>query len=180
MEYQSIRVVRPEQLDSATAQTPGSQRFAAIRSSAILDEALALHDNRIEVAGIEVLRDYDATLRLRSHPGDLRQVIVNLIGNALNAMPFGGRLQLRVRRATDWMTGRPGVRITVADNGRGMSPATRRRAFEPFYTTKERNGTGLGLWVCAGIASRYAGRLSARSNDACGRNGCVLTLFLPL
>lgn len=150
--------------------------------SAILDEALALHDNRIKVAGIEVLRDYDATLRLRCHPGELRQVMVNLIGNALDALPFDGRLQLRVRRVTDWMTGRPGMRITVADNGRGMSPATRCRAFEPFYTTKERTGTGtgLGLWVCAGIASRYAGRISVRSDDACGRNGCVLTLFLPL
>jgi PAS domain S-box-containing protein len=148
--------------------------------SAILDEALALHDNRIEVAGIEVLRVYDTTAKFRCHPGELRQVIVNLIGNALDAMPFGGRLRLRVRRATDWMTGRPGVRITVADNGRGMSPVTRRRAFEPFYTTKERTGTGLGLWVCAGIASMYAGRISVRSNDAYGRGGCVLTLFLPL
>ena len=69
--------------------------------SAVLDEALALHDNCIEMAGIEVLRDYDATLRLRRHPGELRQLMVNLIGNALDAMPFGGRLQLRVRRATD-------------------------------------------------------------------------------
>ncbi len=125
--------------------------------SAILDEALALHHNPIEVAGIEVLRDCDATLTLHCHPGELRQVMVNLIGNALDAMPFGGRLRLRVRRATDWITGRPGLRITVADNGRGMSPATRRRAFEPFYTTKERTGTGLGLWVCADIVSRYTG-----------------------
>jgi signal transduction histidine kinase len=148
--------------------------------SAIFDEALALHDNLIVVAGIEVLRDDDAALRLRCHPGELRQVMVNLIGNALDAMPFGGRLQLRVRRATDWITGRPGLRITVADNGCGMSPATRRRAFEPFYTTKERIGTGLGLWVCADIVSRYTGRISARSNDTCGRNGSVLTLFLPL
>ena len=132
-----------------------------------------------QVAGIEVLRDCDATFGLRCHPGEMRQVMANLIGNALDAMPFGGRLQLRVRRATDWITGRPGLRITVADNGHGMSPATRRRAFEPFYTTKERIGTGLGLWVCADIVSRYTGRISARSNDTCGRNGSVLTLFLP-
>ena len=151
-----------------------------ISISVILDEALALHENLVEVAGIEVLREYDASLGIRCHPGELRQVMVNLIGNALDAMPFGGRLQLRVRRATDWMTGRRGARITVADNGRGMSPATRRRAFEPFYTTKERTGTGLGLWVCADIVSRYTGRISARSNDTSGRNGSVLTLFLPL
>jgi PAS domain S-box-containing protein len=100
--------------------------------SAILDEALALHDSPIQVAGIEVLRDCDATFGLRCYPGEMRQVMANLIGNALDAMPFGGRLQLRVRKATDWITGRPGLRITVADNGHGMSAATRRRAFEPF------------------------------------------------
>ena len=147
--------------------------------SAILDESLALHDNGIEMAGIEVLRDYDETAKFRCHTGELRQVMVNLTGNAIDAMPFGGRLQLRVRRATDWMTGQPGVRITVADNGRGMSPATRRRAFEPFYTTKDRIGTGLGLWICADIVSRYTGRIATRSNDSPGHSGSVFRVFLP-
>jgi PAS domain S-box-containing protein len=147
--------------------------------SAILDEALALHDNRIEVAGIEVLRDYDATFLLRCHPGELRQVMVNLIGNALDAMPFGGRLQLRVRKVTDGMTARPGVCITIADNGRGMSAATHRHAFEPFYTTKQRTGTGLGLWICADILSRYRGRIATRSNDSPGHSGSVFRVFLP-
>lgn len=64
----------------------GGSVWASI--SAILDQALALHDNRIEVPGIELLRDYDATLKLRCHSGELRQVMVNLIGNALDAMPF--------------------------------------------------------------------------------------------
>ena len=131
--------------------------------SAILDEALALHDNRIEVAGIEVLRDYDATAKFRCHPGELRQVMVNLMGNAIDAMPFGGRLQLRVRRVTDGKTARPAVCITIADNGRGMSAATRRHAFEPFYTTKDRTRTGLGLWICADVVSRYRGRIAVRS-----------------
>ena len=147
---------------------------------AILDQAMALHDDRIEVAGIEVSRDYDATAEFRCHAGEMRQMMVNLIGNALDAMPFGGRLQLRVRRATDWMTGRPGVRITVADNGRGMSPATRRHAFEPFYTTKDRTGTGLGLWICTDVVSRYRGRIATRSNDSQGHSGSVFRVFLPL
>jgi len=156
----------------------GESVWASI--SAILDEALALHENRIEVPAIELLRHYDATLRLRCHSGELRQVMLNLIGNALDAMPFGGRLQLRVRRATDWMTGRPGVGITVADNGRGMSPATRRHAFEPFYTTKNRTGTGLGLWICADVLNRYRGRIATRTNDSPGHSGSVFRVFLPL
>jgi PAS domain S-box-containing protein len=143
----------------------------------ILDEALALHDDRIEVAGVEVLRDYDATAKLRCHAGELRQVMVNLTGNALDAMPFGGRLQLRVRKVTDGMTARPGVCITIADNGCGMSAATHRHAFEPFYTTKQR--TGLGLWICADILSRYRGRIATRTNDSPGHSGSVFRVFLP-
>jgi signal transduction histidine kinase len=106
--------------------------------------------------------------------------MVNLIGNALDAMPHGGRLQLRVRRTTNWGTDRRGVRITVADTGGGMSAETHHRLFEPFYTTKEGTGTGLGLWVCANIVSRYEGRILMRSNDVPGRNGSVFMLFLPL
>ena len=148
--------------------------------SAIVDEALALHDNSIEAAGIEVSRDYDATAELRCHAGELRQVMVNLIGNALDAMHMGGRLQLRVRRTTELMGGRTGVSITIADDGWGMSAATLRHAFEPFYTTKDRTGTGLGLWICAEIVSRYKGRIAARSNDAPGHSGSVFRVFLPL
>jgi signal transduction histidine kinase len=126
-----------------------------------------------------VLRDYDATAKFRCHAGELRQVIVNLMGNAIDAMPFGGRLQLRVRRVTDGMAALPGVCITIADNGRGMSAGTLRHAFEPFYTTKDRPGTGLGLWVCADIVSRYSGRIATRSNDSPGHSGSVFRVFLP-
>ena len=132
------------------------------------------------MAGIEVLRDYDATAKFRCRAGELRQVMVNLMGNAIDAMPFGGRLRLRVRRVTDGKTACPGVCITIADNGRGMSAATHRHAFEPFYTTKDRTGTGLGLWICADVVSRYRGRIATRSNDSPGHSGSVFRVFLPL
>jgi signal transduction histidine kinase len=127
-----------------------------------------------------VSQSYDATPQVCSQLGELQQVMVNLIGNALDAMPLGGRLQLRVRRTTNLETNRQGIRITVADTGRGMSVETRRHLFEPFYTTKQGTGTGLGLWVCADIVSRYEGRILMRSNHAAGHNGSVFMLFLPL
>jgi PAS domain S-box-containing protein len=148
--------------------------------STIIDDALALHHDRINVPGLEVCRDYDSAPQFCCHPGELQQVMVNLIGNALDAMPSGGRLHLRIRRTTNWATNRRGVRITVADNGGGMKAETRQRLFEPFYTTKEKTGTGLGLWICADIVSKYDGRISMRSNDAPGRNGSVFLLFFPL
>jgi PAS domain S-box-containing protein len=148
--------------------------------STIIDDALALHHDRIKASGIDVSQSYDATPQVCSQLGELQQVMVNLIGNALDAMPLGGRLQLRVRRTTNLETNRQGIRITVADTGGGMSVETRRHLFEPFYTTKQGTGTGLGLWVCADIVSRYEGRILMRSNHAAGHNGSVFMLFLPL
>ena len=148
--------------------------------AAILDDALALHQNRCRALGVEVSRDYEPASNICSHPGELRQVMVNLIGNALDAMPSGGKLRLRVRRTTDWVTHRPGLRITVGDTGDGMNAETRSRLFEPFFVTKKPIGTGMGLWICADILSKYDGRISVRSSDAREHNGSVLSLFLPL
>lgn len=68
----------------------------------------------------------------------------------------------------------------VADTGGGMSAETRHRLFEPFYTTKQGTGSGLGLWICADIVGKYKGRISMRSNDVLGRNGSVFMLVLPV
>jgi signal transduction histidine kinase len=87
--------------------------------STIIDDALALHHDRIKASGIDVSQRYDATPQVCSQLGELQQVMVNLIGNALDAMPLGGRLQLRVRRTTNLETNRQGIRITVADTGGG-------------------------------------------------------------
>ncbi len=148
--------------------------------STILDDALTLHHDRCSALGIEVSRDYDSAPQVCCHPGELLQVMVNLIGNALDAMPAGGRLRLRIRKATDWATNRSGLRIAVADTGHGISAETRNRIFEPFYTTKETTGTGLGLWICSDILRKYEGRISMRSRNANGRSGSVFSLFLPL
>jgi PAS domain S-box-containing protein len=167
-----------------TAQALGFYRSRGepvwLSIATILDDALALHQDRCSALGIEAFRDYDSAPHIFCHPGELRQVMVNLIGNALDAMPSGGRLELRIRRTTDWRKGERVLCITVADTGVGMSAETRHRLFEPFYTTKEGSGSGLGLWVCADIVSKYEGRIAMRSNDAPGRNGSVFRLFLPV
>jgi signal transduction histidine kinase len=112
--------------------------------------------------------------------GEIRQVLSNLIGNAIDAMSgTGGRLLVRSRDATDWRSGRRGVVLTVADTGPGMSRATIGRIFEPFFTTKGISGTGLGLWISKEIVDRHKGRMRVRSNDSDGRSGTVFTLFLP-
>ena len=102
--------------------------------------------------------------------------VTNLIGNALDAMPSGGRLLVRQREATNWRTGEPGVSITIADNASGMSPEVQARIFNPFFTTQGVTGTGLGLWVSKEIIDRHRGSLRLRSTP---NHGTVFTLFLP-
>jgi PAS domain S-box-containing protein len=167
-----------------TAQALGFYRSRGepvwLSVATILDDALVLHHDRCNALGIEVSRDYDSAPQIFCRPGELRQVLVNLVGNALDAMSSGGRLQLRIRRTTDWIEGGRALSIAVADTGGGMSAETRRRLFEPFYTTKEGSGSGLGLWVCADIVGKYEGRISMRSNEVPGRNGSVFMLVLPV
>lgn len=113
------------------------------------------------------------------YEGDIRQVLNNLVGNALDSMRMGGRLILRTRDCTLWRTGEPGVRITVADTGCGMSPETRARIFDAFYTTKGSSGTGLGLWISKGIIDKHHGQLTVRSSNQPPHTGSVFSLFLP-
>jgi signal transduction histidine kinase len=110
----------------------------------------------------------------------MRQVFANLVGNALDALSGQGDLWLRTRFATDCKTGQAGLRVTVADNGCGMSEATQRGLFEAFFTTKPATGTGLGLWVSLEIIRNHAGRVRVRSSEVTPHRGTVFALFFPL
>ena len=111
--------------------------------------------------------------------GEVRQVLNNLVANALDAMPMGGQLLLRDREGTDWKTGRRGVFLTVADSGAGMPPETQAKLFEAFFSTKGVGGTGLGLWITKGIIERHHGRIFLRSSRCEGRAGTAFSVFLP-
>jgi len=146
----------------------------------IVDSVLLLHNARIHGANVEVLREYTPGAELRAFGGELRQLFANLIGNAVDAMPRGGRLRVRVRPARAWFGnhGVAGVRVTIADTGAGMPEEIRRRIFEPFFTTKEATGTGLGLWVSEEIVLKHAGALHVRSKTT-PPSGTVFTIFFP-
>jgi len=118
-------------------------------------------------------------VELTCYASEMRQVMANLIQNAIQAMPKGGELRLRVRRSTDWSSDTPGVRITVADTGRGMSPGTRKHIYDAFFTTKGAEGTGLGLWVAVGILAKHGGSMHLRSKELPGQSGTAFTLIFP-
>jgi PAS domain S-box-containing protein len=150
------------------------------RCDELFDSILSVYQGRLVNSGIEVLKRMRANRPLNCFEGEIRQVLTNLVGNAIDAMPAtGGRLLVRSRESTNWRTGKKGLTLTVADTGRGMSKSVLKQIFQPFFTTKGIGGTGLGLWVSADIVKRHHGRLLVRSRQQEGRSGAVFALFLP-
>jgi PAS domain S-box-containing protein len=158
-------------------------RATQVSPADLVDAVLNLYHGRLANSGIHVEACYSTTTTVLCFENDIRQVLNNLIANSIDAMRQGGRLIVRAHDAVDYSAarhrGRRGIRITIADTGHGMSPAVRRRLFEPFYTTKDLNGTGLGLWISAGIVDRHRGRLTFRSTEHPIHHSTVFSLFLP-
>ena len=146
----------------------------------LIGDSLLMYQSRLVNARIVVEKKKRAEQPVECFGGDVRQVLSNLIGNAIDAMPMGGRLLVRSREAPNWKTGERGIVLTIADTGTGIAPATLKRIFEPFFTTKGIGGTGLGLWVATEIAARHRGALRVRSCQREGSCGTVFDLFLPL
>ncbi len=151
-----------------------------VQCNELLDSILDLQQARITGAGLSVQRRDRFNDSIICMESEIRQVLNNLIANATDAMRgSNGQLLVRTRQATDWATNREGVIITVADSGHGISEESRKRLFQPFFSTKGQQGTGLGLWISRGIVDRHHGRLSLRSSQTGAHTGTVFTLFLP-
>ena len=160
-----------------------SNNPVAVTAAQLVDPVLNLYAGRLVNSGIHVEASYSTVSRILCFENDIRQVLNNLIANAIDAMRTGGRLVVRAHDASHAQTGTAGVRIAVADTGHGMGRETMERIFEPFYTTKGLNGNGLGLWISKGIVERHGGCLRVRSiaqaAGAQGLHGTIFTLFLP-
>lgn len=153
----------------------------AVSLSEVLDSVLTLYAPQVRRDDIVVERRFDTTAQVRGFPGELRQVFSNLVDNAMDAMPNGGRLILSVRHG--FLSSDPtrkGVRVTIIDTGSGMPRGVKRNLFAPFYTTKGEKGTGLGLWVSRGIIDKHEGTIHVISSVREGRSGTAFSVFLPL
>jgi signal transduction histidine kinase len=151
-----------------------------VTAAALIDATLPLYQGRISNARVKIERRDRAGQSVTCLDGEIRQVLSNLIGNAIDAMfQEDRRLLIRSRESTDWHTARRGVTLTVADTGSGMSTDTISRIFEPFFTTKGNKGTGLGLWISREIIERHQGSLKVKSRHATHCSGTVFVIFLP-
>lgn len=144
----------------------------------VLDSGLVLFKSKLRTQGISISRDYAPGLTLTVSVGELRQVLVNLIANAIDAMPEGGHLHLRATLGHHPVRREQGIRITVADDGKGVPCEAQPRLFEPFFTTKGTTGTGLGLWLTRDILDRAGGYIRCRNHHS--PHGAVFSMWLPL
>ena len=164
---------------------PAPATFGRVRLATLMDRALDLFANEIETRGVEVTKDYARDLpSIAAHEESLYRALINLIGNALDAMTRGGRLSLRVGWSAPADGFRPGrsalanrhVLIEVGDTGGGIAPDQADKLFTPFFTTKE-HGTGLGLAVTHKIVEDHGGVIDFSSVPGAGT---TFRIVLPL
>lgn len=140
----------------------------------IISDTLPLVQHLLKRTTVAVEREDRALQPIMMNRTELQQVLVNLVVNAIHAMPDGGRLGLR--SVDSDMDGQAGVAIQIADTGAGMTPEVMQKVFDPFFTTKRREGTGLGLSISQMLVTRQGGRISVESEPGVGT---TFTVWLP-
>src|SRR6476660_9586234 len=179
----AVRIAKAAETGAATAARVGrfirqeplsGVREETVALSQVCDEVVAmtrpLWAERARGGTVHLERDLAAGAIVRGIGGEVREALLNLVQNALDAMPGGGTLGLRTYVAESE------VRLEVRDSGIGMSAEVRERAFEPFFTTKGRAGTGLGLAEVYGIVKRHRGRAEIESSPG---TGTTISLIFP-
>lgn len=150
--------------------------------SAVLDSILTLYKSRLMAANIIVHKEVRAASTwVCVNPGEIRQIIANLIGNSLDAMRMGGRLRLKIsqqRKAKG--SGDRQLNLSIADTGSGIAPGLLPTIFEPFVTTKGETGTGLGLWVIQELANKNGWSVRVRSSVSPKHHGTVFSILMPV
>lgn len=147
--------------------------------SEILDNVLELQARRLQLNSIVVDKQYRTDGVIQGFPVELKQVFLNIVGNAVQAMPQGGRLRVRLCRSKSVSTAREGTRISVFDTGSGISAEDAKRIFEPFFSTKGAKGTGLGLWISRAIIQKYEGTIRFRSVRTGAGKATCFSVFIP-
>jgi signal transduction histidine kinase len=181
-EYVATAEAELSRVTHITRQTLGFYRESTMAVETdpvqLVEEVFGIYGRQIEERGIAIRRQYEFQGSIRAFPGELRQVVANLICNAVEAAPVEGTIRVHIFRDDAAKQG-PGLRLVIADNGPGIPQEIRPRIFEPFFTTKGERGTGLGLWVTRGIIEKHGGSIRFRSSARAEAHGTCFSIFLP-
>jgi signal transduction histidine kinase len=153
-------------------ESVGPTRF---EMRAVVEDVLSLLGRRSSVKQIELQRDLKTPGTLVAPQGEVRQIVANLLTNAIDATE-NGRVIIRVKNTRFPHTDLNAVTLTVADTGQGIPRENLQRLFEPFFTTKKDIGTGLGLWVTRQLVEKNGGSIRVRSTEG---EGTVFRVTLP-
>ena len=180
---QDLKMAEDElaRVSHVTRQTLGFYRESTTADTvdmpALVESVLKLYSNKIGSKKIVVHRDFSTCPPLHGWAGELRQVVSNLVSNAIDAMGANGTLKVHV----SCIAGAAGemMQFRVEDDGPGIAPEHLKRLFEPFFTTKKEVGNGLGLYVAKQIIERHGGSIQVRSHSDNGAHGAVFSVLLP-
>ena len=154
-----------------------TEQVKPVNVNTIIEDTLLLLNRQLQRANVEVQTELEALPDAVIAADQIRQVLSNLVINARDAMPNGGKLRIRSRHIPGYDDLHGWVRILIADTGSGIPPEMIRSIFEPFVTTKGERGTGLGLWIVKGIIQNHAGKLSVKSRVG---HGTTFKIDLPV
>jgi PAS domain S-box-containing protein len=169
------RIIRQSLSYYRVGKAPQEVDFAAL-----VEQSFQIFNDKFQRAGIAIVKEIEPGTRILGFADEIRQVADNLLVNAGEATPCGGRLTLRLRQSRNWKNrSEQGARLTIADKGCGIPKAHMARVFEPFFTTKGEKGNGLGLWVVKGIVEKHGASIKIRSRDVAARSGTAISIFWP-
>lgn len=155
-----------------------SQVPVEVKMPELIDSVLLLHERRLKDAQIRVERMYKSPGKIAAFPGEIRQIITNVVANAIEASGHSGTIRVTIKNAAA-NDGEPGTVIEVEDTGRGVDPAVQKKIFQPFFTTKGEKGTGLGLWVSLGIVQKHGGTMEISNSTNPKMGGACVRIYLP-
>jgi PAS domain S-box-containing protein len=165
-----------QRVSHITRQTLGfyrdSGRSVRVDLNDIVKNVLDVFQGKLKAKGVQVRFESEGETIIYGAPGELTQVVSNLISNAVDASPAGSTVRVRVRRR------RANAVLVVSDQGDGIPVGVRPMVFEPFFTTKKDVGTGLGLWISRRIVQNHGGSIRFRSSNGTGRSHPSGTVFV--
>jgi signal transduction histidine kinase len=157
-------------------------KLAEFDMSSVLREISDFYRPQAERQGIVIEQRFETDGAMLAFRSEIVQVVTNLLLNALDATATGGKVIIHLYPAPRWLCeihASGGYCLSIADTGSGIASQDRARIYQPFFTTKGERGTGLGLWVSAGIVDRIGGSIHVWSSRRPGHSGTCFSIFLP-
>lgn len=180
-EYARVAMEEVNRIGHIAKQALGFYRETSapvdVNIAQLVETVVELYSAGAQNKNVRIETQLENRATVPAFPGEMRQVFSNLIVNAVDAVPRGGVVKIRVKHGRDWKSNAMGIRVLVSDDGPGIPASVRSRIFEPFFTTKGEKGTGVGLWVSEGVLQKHAGSIRVKSSTG-PMHGTTFVVFL--